>query len=132
MCFNIDYYRQQAPYVAEEDIKCYKILKARGKPAKLLSSIMNFEYELGKNYKIGQIFKQSLKRGREITRGYHSYVMIDRIPNRCIRSIEEASSDWCGYEIAVHCTIPKGSLYWMNSSEYCSNQIRIDKIMYNE
>lgn len=101
--------------VADKNIYCYKVLR---KPHLLISSrrlrilnsaIRRFKYEEGKTYKT--IFtKQSCSTYYWlINKGIHSYI--------------KQRSD--KHHTTVLCMIPKGTRYFKNATQYCSESIKI-------
>ena len=103
--------------VAEQDITCWKHLTRD-----LKSTVVGFQYKLGKEYsgfgKFINLVLAKLFNWDSINHGYNSYV----------------NEPYCGmnyhtsFDMNVKCTIPKGSLYYMNDAYYVSNRLRIDGI----
>ena len=122
------------PKVAEEDIKCFKIV-AVDKHENIYSVVRKFPYQLNKTYtEEGDFSKiyRSLRFNHRINGGgFHSFV-----------EIEDTFDSYKFYEgtdeekrIIVKCHIPKGSLYYMGVSlngepNYVSQSIVIDEIIH--
>lgn len=116
MCFIVDKKRPDK-MISKRDIVCYKVLTGN-----FASVIQGFQYELGKLYKglIGSPRYNGFY--GEINVGFHSYSNKRRIP---------LPEKYCNTRILVKYIIPKGSMYYYNSSvhEYVSNQIIIKEVL---
>ena len=112
--------------IAEEDIKCYKILEVK--------SFLWFTYYqtpfLGKSIKLGKTYKSRLETdtyglNNKVERGLHSMANI----GNCEMVIEQLNIYHYTYGklIIIDCTIPKGSTYYKGSfcnlPAYASNTI---------
>ncbi len=152
MCFNII---DNKIKIAEEDITCYKLVilyghdmdiklgqkwyaptdkEYRSSAVKLYPFYRynDFFYELGKIHKIStkevSIFHR--KKPGTLTRkdyvkggAFHSYKFMYSNHRSEINMFQVEK-----FKVRVKCTIPKGSLYLENNTEYISNKIRIDYI----
>ena len=123
------------PRVAEEDIKCFKIVVV-DKDENIYSEFKKFPYQLNKTYTAGGNFSEIyfstywyyyVEGG-----GFHSFVEVrDVFKNyECYGSTDEEK------KIIVKCHIPKGSLYYIGKSlggesNYVSQSIIIDEIIYD-
>lgn len=115
-------------YIAKEDIVCYKKVSfINCRLGACMSYWTEFKYEFGKLY--------NLQNSKAVCAGYlvnynstntdldvlkpivvHDYIKID---------IGFHSYKYATNEENVKCIIPAGSEYYINYSEYCSNQIII-------
>jgi hypothetical protein len=118
MCFYFENYRQSK--IAEEDIMCYKITQ---------SDLSNwFQYALGRRvvYTINKHMEQVkiYRCGDEINKGYHSFKSL-------VLAKEEIKSNKMHYKIMKHpihkFVIPKGTLYYENTTQYVSETIMLIK-----
>ena len=135
--------------VAQEDIKCYKILfKFEKHPDILMAPYQNFNYELGVTYFTNisvsyncntfglsffrymfyNLFDKFLD-VKGVNQGFHSFVNLKD-------AIKERNSDVDYKKLVIcECIIPKGSKYYKgaysNYNGYVSDNIRINKIIYD-
>jgi len=104
MCFKVQK-GNIFPKRAKEDIVCYKyVCKKIDVDDTYHSMFQNFKYKKNKMYTCF-VFPFIKLFSNKIFKGFHSY-QINRNCN-------------------VECVIPKGSYYWSNDKEYCSNRIII-------
>ena len=135
--------------VAQEDIKCYKILfKSFVVPDLLVAQYQNFGYRLGETYHTNisvsyncntyvlSFFRRmfydlfnSFLDVKGVNQGFHSFVNLKD-------AIKERNSDVDYKKLVIcECIIPKGSKYYKgaysNYNVYVSDNIRINKIIYD-
>ncbi len=113
--------------IAKKDITVYKVVRYYHVNNNSFTSLyQEFLYEFNKLYK-EPCFDT-------ISYGFHSYkyskylnngVIISKKLSYCKRYYNEHYTD----SIILECTIPKGSIYIFNSTDYISNQIIIDNIV---
>lgn len=133
--------------VAQEDIKCYKILfKFERCPDVLMAPYQNFNYKLGKTHSTNisvsyncNTFRLSFFRYmfynlfdkfldvKGVNQGFHSFVNLKD-------AIKERNSDVDYKRLVIcECIIPKGSKYYKgvysNYDGYASDSIKINKII---
>lgn len=133
--------------VAQEDIKCYKILyKSIIHPDLLAAQFQNFNYELGKTYSTNmsvsydcsayglsffrytfyKLFNNFLD-VKGVNQGFHSYVKLKNAINERNANLNYKSL------IIVECIIPKGAKYYKGKylcyDGYVSDSIKINKII---
>lgn len=132
MCLHTN---QSKPFIAKEDITCYKIVN-KISDTKVESDVMEFFYTLNKLYTIpelklvkskiiGSYFKKYI-----IAEGFHSYIQLSDAVIDCKCELSLLSST----RIIVECIIPKGSKYFLGYNDYrfecyCSDKIIITNIM---
>lgn len=133
--------------VAQEDIKCYKILFNFSKLDLLAAPYQNFNYKLGETYNtdisvshncctyglsffryIFYNFFNDLLDVKGVYRGFHSYVNLKN-------AINERNADVDYKRLVIcECIIPKGSKYYkgkyLHHDGYASDSIKINKIIY--
>ena len=147
MCLVITKFNK--PKIAQEDIKCYKILfKSSVYPDLFYAPYQHFNYKLGVTYFTNisvsyncNIFGLSFFRYmfynifdkfldvKGVNQGFHSFVNLKN-------AIEEINSDIDYKELVIgECIIPKGSKYYKgaysNYNGYVSDSIKINKIIYD-
>lgn len=113
MCFYIEYNNDKPKIakIADKDIICYKTLGIRGNT--LISAVKGFSYEMGKKYCKKRFPSRTIKNQLH-GEGFHSYTSCRSAYNGCI---------------VVECIIPKGTRYYSNKHEYCSEAIVINKVV---
>lgn len=122
------------PKVAEEDIKCFKIV-AIDKDENIYSAVRKFPYQLNKIYtargNFSEIYCSAYYYYHINGGGFHSFVEVEDVfeSYKCYESTDEEKM------IIVKCHIPKGSLYYIGESlgeepNYVSQSIVIDKIIH--
>ena len=133
--------------VAQEDIKCYKILfKFEKRPDVLMAPYQNFNYKLGETYSTNisvsyncntfglsffryifyNLFDKFLD-VKGVNQGFHSFVNLKD-------AIKERNSDVDYKRLVIcECIIPKGAKYYKgaysNYNGYVSDSIKINKII---
>lgn len=134
--------------VAQEDIKCYKILYKSVHSDMYYAPYQNFIYMLGETYFTNMsvsydcniyglsffkfmlyYFFNNLLDIKGVNQGFHSYVNLKN-------AIKERNEDLNHEELVIcECIIPKGSKYYkgtyMHYNGYVSDNIRINKIIYD-
>ena len=137
MCMFVPRDRKKSlkPKVAEEDIKCFKIV-AIGNEKNIYSAVRKFPYQLNKTYTVEGNFFEIFYTG-------HYYYHIDGGGFHSFVELEDAFDSYGRYEstdeekmVIVRCHIPKGSLCYMGESlggepNYVSQSIVIDKIIHD-
>jgi len=137
MCFNSTFdsnlQKEPIPLIAKKDIVCYKKMSVfkKDKGVRLRSSIFcDIEknnhvtkvcYELGKKYhakdvngKKAQLKPRTVDKYFSVSEGFHSYNKLKK-PG--------------GYRTTnIKCTIPKGTKYFKNETEYVSEEIIFNSI----
>lgn len=116
--------------VATKNIKCYKRVRPNRNGSMLHGKVVFesrhrfFSYTLGDHYKIDR------KKDILARRGAGSMIK-DYMYGGVFHSFKRYPDDykWC---INIECIIPKGALFTYNNSEYISNEIKINKIIYKE
>ena len=147
MCLIITKFNK--PKIAQEDIKCYKILfKSSVCPGLFYAPYQNFNYKLGETYSTNisvsyncntfglsffryifyNLFDKFLD-VKGVNQGFHSFVNLKD-------AIKERNSDVDYKRLVIgECIIPKGSKYYKgaysNYNGYVSDNIRINKIIYD-
>lgn len=97
------------PKVAEEDIKCFKIV-AIDKDENIYSAVRKFPYQLNKIYTAGGNFSEIYYSAYYYYHinggGFHSFVEVEDVfeSYKCYESTDEEKM------VIVKCHIPKGSL----------------------
>lgn len=138
MCWITTVLSNAQPKVAEEDITVFKV--ALLEDGKITSIYKNFPYEKGIVYDMcdSNCFGET---NYKINEGYHSYSLDNSIIHECngwgfyisaqffytfVKQYDFLTGIYAS-KIFVLCTIPKGSIYYLNEyGEYVSNSIRID------
>ena len=135
--------------IAQEDIKCYKILfKSSAHPGLYYAPYQSFTYELGETYStnisvsydcntfglsffrfIFYKFFNDFLDVKGVNQGFHSFVNLKD-------AIKERKEDLNYEELVIcECIIPKGSKYYkgayLSYNGYVSDNIRINKIIYD-
>ena len=131
MCWQYYKYIDTKRYIAETDIKTFKILSLR--KYTLHSYYQNYDYTIGRLNSVN-----SLKLvGNKILEGFHSY----NLNNDCLRIVDGIVVQgkkgefldcyfYANHIVKVECIIPKGSEYYENSlGEIVSNKLIIDSIV---
>lgn len=113
MCFTS---KDRAKYIADKDIVCYKTVSTD-----LISIYYDFQYQYGELYHSEFDIAQYQTR-IVIEEGLHSYKT-----SSYAKDFLHFSCGNYDTKIVVECIIPAGSEYYMNESEYVSNQIIIVK-----
>jgi len=145
MCLIITKFNK--PKIAQEDIKCYKILfKSSVRPNLFYAPYQSFNYELGVTYHTNiSVFYNCNTFGlsffryifynlfdkfldvKGVNQGFHSFVNLKD-------AIKERNSDVDYKRLVIgECIIPKGAKYYKgaysNYDGYVSNSIKINKII---
>lgn len=135
--------------IAQEDIKCYKILfKSFEVPDLLIAQYLDFGYRLGETYhtnmsvsydcniyglsffrKIFYDLFNSFLDVKGVNQGFHSFINLKD-------ATKERNSDVDYKRLVIgECVIPKGSKYYKgaysNYNGYVSDNIKINKIIYD-
>lgn len=146
MCLIITKFNK--PKIAQEDIKCYKILfKSSVRPGLFYAPYRLFNYELGVTYFtnisvsyncntyglsffrfIFYNFFNDFLDVKGVNQGFHSYVNLKN-------AIDERNADVDYKRLVVcECIIPKGAKYYkgkyLHYDGYVSDSIKINKIIY--
>lgn len=137
MCMYVPREKEKSlkPRVAEEDIKCFKIVAINNKKD-IYSAVRRFLYRLNETFTAEGDFSKIYYTGQYYYHidkgGFHSFV-----------EIEDTFDSYKSYEstdeekmVIVGCHIPKGSLYYIGESlggepNYVSQSIVIDKIIHD-
>jgi hypothetical protein len=145
MCLVITKFNK--PKIAQEDIKCYKILfKSSAHPGLYYAPYQSFTYELGVTYftnisvsyncntfglsffrYIFYKFFNDFLDVKGVNQGFHSFVNLKN-------AIEERNSDIDYKRLVIgECIIPKGAKYYkgtyLSYDGYVSDSIKINKIV---
>ena len=127
--------------IAEHDIICYKVVIENN--GEFRSFYEGFPYELGRYYSMDLRDYRVLLHDRYFSLGanvYHSYMCgcdhyaiareIDSFVVRRAHGVDFYPDEKV---CVVQCTIPEGSIYWVNQKlgEYCSSDIRLDKVIFS-
>ncbi len=112
------------PKVAQDDIKCYKVLRRYSGENDFNSIHMDFLYEPGKEYSTDFVIYPG--QGTEfgfINEGLHSFMSLLDAVNEA-KDVER----W----VVCEFTIPVGSKYYENDKQghYCSDRIRFDGLYH--
>lgn len=129
MCFSK--FSDNKPHlVAESDIYCYKVL------FRSISAIRNSYYSPYQRYlyRIGELYKHELSK-EDISdmdsdnwldcNVFHSYINLSDAEEELSRVAYHAALFGIpNVPFVVKCVIPKGSIYWKNSTEFASVSIK--------
>lgn len=119
MCF----YRrpeQEKANIALEDIKCYKILHRNSHHKTIISPFWSYEWKPGEpNTTEEMVIETSW--ANSLTNGFHSLRNISSALH--YGELEGVNGP---NQAIFECTIPKGSLYWDNNTQYLSNALTLN------
>ena len=134
MCFIVN--NNSKELIAIDDIICYKLLWAESSNENLRSSDYFYKYELGKmNIPIKLSFdyhypSRYYPLGNTISQGYHSFSNQNSELTACLLGNPHPTTRKKDERVPVSCIIPRGSTYYLNSSEglYISSNIVITEL----
>lgn len=132
MCWQYYKYIDAKRYIAETDIRTFKILSLRKHT--LHSYYKNYDYTIGRLNSVNSLELI----GNKIFEGFHSYDLnndcLSVVGGIVVQAKEGGFLDYYSridHIVKVECIIPKGSEYYENSlGEIVSNKLIIDKITY--
>lgn len=127
MCFN-KYGDELSHHVAEEDIKCFKVLFRRG-----VSNNCYSPYQLHK-YIFGELYKNDLSDSEvEVMdlshtiygNAFHSFINIQDAQEELDNITRIAiCRGIINVPYIIRCVIPKGTIYWKNHYQFASESIK--------
>lgn len=130
MCFDI----KSKVKIAEKDITCYKFVRKGGRsihypllviPRGKTGPGKKQEWKTGYHYTEQNFPKWKTTNDTIDGSAFHSFRGISNI-----KGYYPIKSFSYGYEV-IECTIPKGSYYYANRTQYCSSDIICKKFMGN-
>lgn len=126
MCF---YVTDKTIYTADSDITCYKVINMTVEKRGIMRFTPYHTYSNRFRYRFGEVFTVSKRMSQirlddTIEYGFHSFITASK------RNFFKfyTSYDGLSLEIPVVCTIPKGTFYRKNRTQYVSESIIIDYI----
>ena len=118
MCFRKTNYTDK-PILAEKNITCFKVFTKEGN--KLSSPVRSATWREGVRKNLKLWYEHEMGNSNStVSKGFHSFVNISDAVRYFILPKKE-------YILKI-CTIPKGSYYYNNGIEYCSNSLIVENL----
>lgn len=133
MCFVKDFLPHK---IANEDIRCYKVVRKYDNENYFRSSVFHYPYELGCTYfaKPPYYFRERCVDVLHFLDNlnvlsfsvFHSFIEIDELELAEI-DIQNGSDGYRAKCVILECVIPAGTPYWVNakSKQYASTSIKV-------